>query len=504
MRKMTDDLEYIMKEQKELSVFGGISALLGWDQLTYMPAGGAAERAEHGSLISRLSHEKVIDDTFYDAIQRLTKETTLKTLDEEHQHIILRLQQDVEKARKIPSSFVEKMSKTTTMAYQAWEQARVKNAFAVFAPHLEKILALEREYISYMDIPGPAYNTLLDDYEEGMTVEKLSPEFSQLERHLKRLIETITTSKAFEHQSSQKIIFSEDQQRKVCTKTTALLGLPKETARLDVSTHPFTTAIGTNDVRITTSFSRPNPLFSFFSTVHEAGHALYELGLPQGVYKDTVISDSPSLGMHESQSRFWENMIARNHGFWQYILPVFKEIAPNAMNDFTVDSWYKEVNKVQPSLIRVEADELTYCLHVILRFHLEQQLINEEIPVGSLPDHWTQYMEELLGVTPQDDVQGVLQDMHWSGGSFGYFPTYAIGSIYASQLFAQLGAENTQRDELIQTGQFSLILQWLREHIHQYGRRMTADQIMKKTCGEGLNAEIFLTYLKTKFLPLYS
>ena len=500
---MTDDLEYIMKEQKELSVFGGIGALLGWDQLTYMPAGGAQERAEHSALLSRLSHEKVINDTFYEAIQRLNKETTLKTLDEKHQLIVQRLLRDVDKARKVPSSFVEKMSKTTTMAYQSWEQARKKNSFGVFAPHLKNILDLQQEYIRFMDVPGPKYNTLLDDYEEGMKVTTLSSEFSRLQKDLSHLVDTITTSKIYEQQSSVELTFSEEQQQKICIKTIALLGLPDETARLDQSTHPFTTAIGTQDVRITTSYTRPNPLFSFFSTVHEAGHALYELGLPQDVYKYTVISDAPSLGLHESQSRFWENMIARSHSFWQYMLPLFKEIVPTAMKKYSLDSWYQAVNMVRPSLIRVEADELTYCLHVILRFQLEQQLINEEIKVKELPEYWNQYMEELLGVTPTDDIQGVLQDMHWSGGSFGYFPTYAIGSIYAAQLFDQLSKDQTGLDEDIQKGQFHGILKWLREHIHQYGRMMTAEDIIQKTCGEGLQAGVFLSYLKTKYLPLY-
>jgi len=500
---MNVSLEFVLKEQKELSTYGGIGALLGWDQMTYMPKQGAQERAEQTALISKLAHEKVIADPFYNAVTKLAKKSVVSTLEEPYQHVVTRLKKDLEKARKVPSSYVEKSARITTMAYQAWEQAREHNQYAHFGPHLSKILELEQEYISFFDIPGPPYNTLLDDYEEGMTVEVLQKEFITLKKELKALVEQITSSRTYEQQKPLQFTMDKLQQQHFCQILIETMGLPKNRTRLDVSTHPFTTSMGNDDVRITTNFDRPNPLFSVFSTIHEAGHALYELGLPKDVYKDTVIGDSPSLGIHESQSRFWENMIARRHTFWQYFYPLMQQHTNHSLQAKSLETWYQGINQVQPSLIRVEADELTYCLHVILRFELEQQMINQEITVNELPEKWNEYMDEYLGVTPKDDVTGVLQDMHWSGGSIGYFPTYAIGSIYASQLYHQLTKKRDDVETLIQQGQFQPIVDWLHTHIHQYGRLYTADALIKKTCGEGLNAQHFLHYLKEKYLPLY-
>jgi len=244
-------------------------------------------------------------------------------------------------------------------------------------------------------------------------------------------------------------------------------------------------------------------MFSLFSTVHEGGHALYELGFPQDEYKYTVISDSPSLGMHESQSRFWENMIARSKHFWKYFFPIFKENDSKQFSGIDLDIWYKYVNQVAPSFIRVEADELTYGLHVILRFELEVSLFDEEISVKELPSFWNEKMNEMLGIIPPSDKEGVLQDMHWSSGSFGYFPTYLIGTVYASQFFKKLSEENPNIFYEIEKGEYKNILFWLRDNIHRLGRLMTSDEIVKKVCGEGLNSKVFVNYLKNKYYNLY-
>jgi carboxypeptidase Taq len=243
-------------------------------------------------------------------------------------------------------------------------------------------------------------------------------------------------------------------------------------------------------------------LFSFFSTVHEAGHALYELGMPRDEFLFTVISGSPSLGLHESQSRFWENNIARSRSFWKYFYSIFQNASGYKNPDF--DKWYKLVNQVRPSLIRVEADELTYCLHVILRFELEVDLMDDKIKVANLPQLWNEKMNEMFGIIPQNDLEGVLQDMHWSGGSIGYFPTYAIGSIYSSQIHKKIFEVNTNMEAEIEQGNFQNILNWLRENIHKFGRLFTADEIIKKACGEGLNSRIFVNYLKDKYYKLYN
>jgi carboxypeptidase Taq len=500
---MEESLQYILDRQRELSIFGGIAALLGWDQMTYMPPQGTTARSHQSALISRLSHERIISDTLWNHLQYLSKRTTFDRLAEHEKIIVNRLKKDVKKARKIPSAFVERFVKVTTLAYPSWQQARITNTFSLFAPYLTQIIDLEKEYCTYIDLPGPCYNSLLDDYEEGITVDVLQHEFQRVKQRLKQLLERLSTSPYYDSQKEFIIPLSPDKQRKLCNYMKEVLMLPPDRSRMDVSTHPFTTALDIDDVRITTNFERSNSLFSFFSTIHESGHALYELGMPQQEYKDTVISDSPSLGMHESQSRFWENMIARSESFWHWLYPRLKKMIPGPIAHLNAEALYHGINQVKPSLIRVEADELTYGLHVILRFELELALLEESLDVKDLPEVWKEKMEDFLGIRPTTDTEGVLQDMHWSGGSIGYFPTYLIGSIYAAQLFHQLKQEHPSLDEDIQQGTFSSILTWLRDHVHQYGRMMTADEIIQRACGEGLNATRYLTYLEEKYCPLY-
>ena len=501
---MKESLDFIYKEQKELSVIGGIEALLGWDQMTYMPKQGAIERSEQSALISKWAHEKVISNELWKNIELLTKPENFICLSEKDKSVINRLKKDVEKARKVPSDFVERVARTTTIAYQVWEDARSKNDFKVFSPHLEKIVSLEKEYCSFFDIPGPKYNTLLDDYEEGMTVDKLQNEFSYLKKELIEILEKIKSSKIYKNQKEIDIKLSEEMQRKLTSIIIEEMQLPKDRFRIDVSTHPFTTSMGYDDVRITTNFGRRSALFSFFSTIHEAGHALYELNMPKGEFQDTVISDSPSLGLHESQSRFWENMIARSEPFWKFFYKFFIKESSGKLNKTSLGDWYSYVNQVRPSLIRVEADELTYCLHVILRFELENDLIEDKISVNELPELWNEKMDEMLGVKPKNDLEGVLQDMHWSGGNIGYFPTYAIGSIYSSQMFKKLSEINDNLYNEIEHGEFSNIINWLKENIFKHGRLFTADEVIKKACGEGLNSKVFVNYLKDKYYDLYA
>jgi carboxypeptidase Taq len=471
--------------------------------MTYMPKMGVTERSEQTALISRIMHEKVVSDTLWKSLETLNKNEVFSSLKNKDKLVVSRLKKDVEKARKVPSDFVERMSRTTTLSYQAWEEARGKNDFKIFSPHLEKIIDLEKEYCEFFEFPGPRYDTLLDDYEEGMTVEKLQREFSYLKKELIKILEKIKFSSIYKNQKKLDIKLDEEKQRKLSEIIIEKMCLPKEKARVDVSTHPFTTSIGSDDVRITTNFSRDSILFSFFATVHEAGHALYELNMPKNEFKDTVIADSPSLGLHESQSRFWENMIARSKPFWKLFYPFFQKESSYLSNNVSFDDWYKFVNQVNPSLIRVEADELTYCLHVILRFELEVGLMEDKISVKSLPDLWNEKMDEMLGIIPDNDVNGVLQDMHWSGGSIGYFPTYAIGSIYSSQIFKKINEINDNLDYEIEHGNFSNCSSWLQQNIHRYGRMFKADEIINKSCGEGLNSKVFVDYLKDKYYNLY-
>jgi carboxypeptidase Taq len=498
---MKESLNYIYKEQKEVSIYGGIAALLGWDQMTYMPPKGSEERAEQLSLVSRLVHERVTSETLYNHLKKLND--VANSLTKKDSLVVTKLLRDVEKARKLPAEFVEKMTRTTSIAYGIWQEAREKNDFTLFQPHLEQIVELEKQYYDYIKLPGHPYNTLLDDYEEGMTVEVLQKEFSILRKQLVELLQTITTTERYQRQRPVPLPLNSIQQKESCSILLKHMNIPFDRARLDISTHPFTTSMGDDDVRFTTNYERGGFFSSFFSTAHEAGHALYELGILKGEYKDTIISNAPSLGIHESQSRFWENMIARSKPFWSFFSPLFQKIAPDECKTMNTETWYQAVNQVRPSFIRTEADELTYCLHVILRFELELDLLEDKITVAELPARWNQKVTEFLGITPKNDREGVLQDMHWSGGDFGYFPTYAIGTIYASQLFRQFKKEYQTANDEISQGDFSNILQWLSDHVYQYGSLMTADEIIKQTCGEGLNSKIFIEYLKEKYYPLY-
>lgn len=502
MTDTKDSLSFVHNEQKELSLLGGIGALLGWDQMTYMPPKGITERSDQMALLSRLSHERIISDTFYHHITTL--HTQLPTLTDTDQHVITRLKKDVDKARKIPPTFTEKLAKTTALAYQAWDNARTHNSYKQFAPHLDQILALEREYTDYINQPGPAYNSLLDDYEEGMTTTTLNREFHTLRTNLTTILNTIKDTPTYQHQKPFTGTLTLKQQQTLSAHLLKDMNLPPDETRLDVSTHPFTTTLADTDVRITTNYERDGPTFAFFSTMHEAGHALYELGLPRGKYQDTVISDAPSLGLHESQSRFWENIIGRNHHFWTYFYPILQRTAPAPFKNTSLDTWYHDINLVKPSLIRIEADELTYCLHVILRYELELALIDNKLTVNELPTAWNDKMQELLGIAPTTDTDGVLQDMHWSGGDFGYFPTYAIGSIYAAQLYDAIQKDQPSLFNDLNAGNLQPILLWLREQVHQYGRLFTADDIIKKATGQGLNSQVYVNYLKNKYYALYN
>jgi len=500
---MNESLKFIYNQQKEISTFSGISALLGWDQMTYMPKLGINKRSQQSSLISCIIHEKIISDTFWNHIKKLNKQNNFDKLQIKDQIVVKRLYKDVRKSRKIPSKFIEKLSKTTTIAYNAWEDARDKNDYKIFSPHLEKIIHLKKEYCDIIDIPGNLYNSLLDDYEEGMTVDLLKMEFNRLEIKLTELLKKIKKCEKFKNQKDLNITINSKKQQEICNFIVSKMGLPNNRSRIDISTHPFTTSIGNNDVRITTNIKQNNPFFSLFSTIHESGHALYELGILKGEYLDTVISDSPSLGMHESQSRFWENMIGKNISFWKFFYPYLmkKEFKINKLGNF--DLLYDYINQVKPSLIRVEADELTYCLHVILRFNLELDLISDKINVSELPQLWNENINNLLGVKPNTYKEGVLQDMHWSGGNFGYFPTYAIGSIYAAQIYDKLQKVNPALNDEIELGNFSNITNWLNNNIFNKGRIMTANEIIKNICGETLNSDIYINYLKNKYFKIY-
>lgn len=502
--KIKKELKIIYGIQKQISVLSSVLALLEWDQKTYMPKDANEGRAEQTASIGKLIHEKLLSESLYEAIRKLHNPKVFKTLKRGDKIVVRKLYKEVLDARKLPSDFVEELLKITSIAVMAWQEAKEKNDFKIFAPWLKKIIQLKRKQCKYIKLPGHPYNSLLNDFEEGMTVEKLKPIFQKLKVELTELLNKIKKTKAYKAQKSvlKKDKFPISRQKKICKDIIKRMNLPASKTRLDVSSHPFTLRLSLDDVRITTRYNEKNMFNSFFPTVHEAGHCLYHIGLPSE-FEYTVIANSASIGLDESQSKFWENMISRNIWFLKFYFPIFKKEFREELGHVVLKDFYKEVNRVNPGMIRVDADEVTYCLHIILRFELELALVEGRLKVKDLPKSWNQKMKEFLGITPKDDRGGVLQDTHWGRGAFGYFPTYAIGTIYAAQLFNRLLKEKPSVKNQIEKGNFKSVLGWLRRHVHRYGNSLTAEEIIKKICKRGLDPEGYIEYLRNKYLGLY-
>lgn len=501
--KLEKELEIMYDLQKEIITLKHTTMLVWWDQLTYMPKAGARDCSEKVSLLSKLTHERLTSKELKNSVDYLLKPKNFKKLSDKDQVVVKRLHKDIEKESKKPLEFVEELSRVASMSSRAWEEAKKESDFEIFQPHLENIVRLKKKECKIINLPGHPYNSLLDEFEEGITTDKLDNTFSFLGIELSKLLKKVQASEVYKAQSEEllKQDFSSKKQEKASHLAMKLMNLPKDKSRLDVSAHPFTVGIGYNDVRITTRYV-PNPLESLGSTMHEAGHDLIELGLPKE-YAYTVVCDIPSLGLHESQSRFWENMVGRSERFWRYFFPKYKDIFKTQLKDVEFDEWFKIVNLVKPSFIRTEADELTYCLHVILRYEIEKDLIEGNIEVKDLPEVWNDKFEKLFGIRPKKDSEGLLQDVHWSEGLIGYFPTYALGSIYAAQLYNQLVKENPSIKEEIESGKLENVLSWLEDNVYKYGRSLTAEETIIKACGEGLNPKAYIKYLDDKYSKIY-
>ncbi|MCK5450102.1 carboxypeptidase M32 [Candidatus Pacearchaeota archaeon] len=490
------DLELVKKYQKEIILINQTIGLLEWDQQTYMPKEGAKARAEQHAFLGSLSHEKIISDELFSAIERLKK----IELSGDDRIMIERVYRDASKARKLPKKFIEELSKTASLSFNAWQDAKKEKDFELFKPHLEKIIGLKKKEAKFIRLEGHPYNSLLDSFEEGMTSEELKPKFEELKKELINLLRKIEESETYKSQKRvlTKKEFPREYQMHFVKDVSKRIGLGEDYSRVDFAEHPFMVRIGTNDLRITTNI-KDDPFFSFGSSIHESGHALYELNLPIE-HEFNFLCDASSYGLHESQSKFWENMIGLSESFWKYYFEKFNSKF-ELENNF--DKWLNEVNFVFPGKIRVEADEVHYCLHVILRFEIELDLIEGTIEVKDLPQIWNEKMQEYFGVIPENDSEGVMQDVHWSQGTFGYFPTYAIGTIYATQLFEALRKEFPEIEKDIEIGDYSKIKEWLRENIHKHGRKFTSEDIIKNVCNEGLNPGVYIKYLNDKYSKIY-
>lgn len=486
------DVELIKTIQKEITLLSHTNSLLEWDKEIYIPNKGHEERSDQSALLTKLSHERLTSSVLQTAVKRTKKQK----LDPTQKIIIKRLETDIQKAKKLPTSFVESLAKATSQAYSVWVKARKQKNFKTFQPALEKVIQLKQKQSELIGIKGHVYNGTLDEFEEGMTVKQLDPSFEKLKEGLIPLIKLIEESKTYQ-KKPLKLNLNAESQKKVGKMFLERI-LDPERSRVDLSIHPFTNTMGTNDVRITTSYERGFE-FSFYSTIHEAGHALYELQLPKN-YENTVIFNTPSLGLHESQSRLWENMIGKRESFLQYYLPLIQK---ELKQKIKLSDLHFELNRVQRGLIRIQSDEVHYPLHVIIRYEIEKGLLEGSIQVKDLPREWNERYEHYIGTKPKNDTIGVLQDVHWSIGAIGYFPTYAIGTMYAAQLWNQIEKDTKNVDTLLEKGKYEPIKNWLNQKVHRYGRSLSADEIIKKATGEGLNPNHFLQYITKKYANLY-
>lgn len=498
---MTRPYDVLIERLREISDLRGIEALLGWDQQTYMPSKGNNARARQMALLTSLGHQKFTSPELGELLDGLAADGKLK---EEEKAQLRETKRDRDRAVKLPNELVKELSECAAQAHTVWVEARAKRDFAHFAPILGKLIALkkrEAEALGY-EAGGTSYDALLDQFEPGASVRSLDPLLSRTRDIIVPAVKAIA--------QAPKKAPREIMEREYPAKKQAALGLAIlkrmhfdfEAGRLDETVHPFTTNFDIDDVRITTKYETNWLPAAIFSIVHEGGHALYEMGLPRKL-AGTPLGEARSLGIHESQSRFWENMIGRSLPFWTYFYPKAKRLFPKALDGVSLEDFHFAINAVVPSLIRIEADEVTYNLHIIVRYEVEKALFVEGLPLKDAPALWNELYKKYLGVEVPHDGDGILQDVHWSFGGFGYFPTYLLGNLYAAQWLDAMRKEYPDFDTRVAKGDLKFILSWLRRNIHSQGRRHSSEELARRASGEALNPDHFAVYLKTRFGGLY-
>ncbi len=493
--------QWLAAHSRETAILYTVEQLLAWDQRTCIPPKGHANRAAQLSLLARLLHERETDPRVGEHLDRVAG-SALTADPEGTEAVNLReWRRHYERATRIPPDLAVALAQAAAEGQTAWEEARPKNDWDSFRPFLERLVSLSRQQAEAYGYAAEPYDALLDGYEVGETAAGLQVLFSNLRESLVRLLDAILGSSLSPDEGILHRLYPRAVQEQFAREAVVKIGYDFEAGRLDPTAHPFSTGLGPRDIRITTRYDEHFFNAAFFGTLHEAGHALYSLGLPPEHW-GTPRGMDVSLGIHESQSRTWENLVGRSPGFWRSFYPRAQELFP-ALRDVDLDAFHFAVNRVAPSLIRVEADEVTYNLHIIVRFELERSLINGGMEVRDLPEAWNAKMREYLGLTPPDYRDGVLQDVHWSAGLFGYFPTYTLGNIYAAQFFARAAEEVGGLDERFARGEFSPFLQWLRDNIHSQGSRYRPRDLVRRVTGEGLNSRFLQDYLNSKFKDLY-
>jgi carboxypeptidase Taq len=478
-------------------------SLLSWDQEIYMPPQGLWTRAEQISTLRGLAHQKFISDEIGRLLQDLDGQLAALDPDSDDASLLRVTAREYTKARRVPAELEAALGRAVSIAYDAWVKARAASDFASFAPHLQQVLDLTLEKAEALGHDGCVYDALLDMYEPDMKTSQVAAVFAELKPEIVTLLQAISERLDAVDDACLYGEFDEGQQWALTLKALGWMGFDFQCGRQDQSTHPFTSSMSPRDVRLTTRIDRANVSSALFSSLHEGGHALYDQGIPLELDR-TPLGNGASLGVHESQARMWENMVGRSRGFWHFFFPHLKDHFPAHFDGMDAETLYRAVNKARPSLIRVEADEVTYNLHILLRFELENDLLEGRLKVADLPAAWNAKMKECLGLTPPDDAQGVLQDVHWASGLIGYFPTYALGNLLAAQLFERIRLDLPGLDAHIEDGQFAPLLDWLRQHVYCHGAKFTPADLIQRVTGRPLQAGPFVRYLKAKYGELYS
>ena len=502
-------LEPLTTKLLEIQRINSAASVLSWDQETYMPAGGGEARAEQIAVLQGIAHQKLVSPEVQGLLSQWIDPATGQaadqpgeTWDEPSRSLLRETWRDVSRAKKLPSDFVVKLSRECSLAQQVWVEAKQQNKFSLFLPNLQTVLQLKREEAQYLGYQDSPYNALLDVYEPGTTIADLRPVFAALKARLVPLLKKITQSRV--HIDDRVLHHSYDHTRQLDFGRLVLtaMGYDFSRGRLDLSAHPFTTSFHPTDVRVTTRVHEHELQSCLFSCIHEGGHGLYDQGLDQR-YFGTPLGDSVSLGIHESQSRLWENCVGRSRPFWKFFYPILQQTFPEHLQSVGMDHFYAAINGVKPSLIRVEADELTYNLHIMLRFEIEQDLLENKSQPEELPAIWNTKMKEYLGIVPPTDAEGVLQDVHWSFGAFGYFPTYTLGNLYSVQFYEQAKQELPHLEDEIAAGQLLGLRRWLEQKIHRWGRMFTPAHLAQRITGSTISPEPFLNYVEKKYGELY-
>jgi carboxypeptidase Taq len=490
-------MEALKRRLYDINALDMAGWIFGWDQEVNMPKEGAAARAEHLSILSRMSHELLVDDQ----TQRLLEDAKQEANPGSAEEALVRLvQRKMDIATKLPAALVEKKAKASSVGQHIWQQARAENNFEKFRPYLEENFSIAQEEANAIGYKEHIYDALLDQYEEGATANECKQMFDSIKAPLVSLIQNINENgRRIDNQLLNKP-YEEQTMLEFIKKVLGECGFDFNKGRLDKSTHPFCSGFSINDSRITTRFI-PDISSALLSSMHEMGHAFYEMGSTQAWDRLPMVH-GVSLGVHESQSRLWENIVGRSKAFWKHYYPELQKYAPS-LSDVSLDDFHSALNKVTPSFIRVEADELTYNMHVMLRFELECDLLTNKLQIKDLPSAWNDKMKAYLGITPPNDTLGCLQDVHWSWGSIGYFPTYSIGNLLSCQIWKTLQREIPNTEELIEKAQFAPIHNWLKTNVYQHGSRYAPKDLVKRVTGKPLDPKDYLDVLTAKYKGIY-